>query len=44
MTPEEQKIIEEFNKNLFENQRDCPSEFIDILNDNFWDLIDDGNN
>lgn len=28
-----------FTKNLLENSRDIESEFVDIVNDNFWDLI-----
>jgi hypothetical protein len=36
---ERHKIIEDFYKELFENQEDCPQEFVDIFNDNFWDLI-----
>lgn len=26
-------------KNLLENSKDIESEFVDIVNDNFWDLI-----
>ncbi len=28
-----------FTKNLLENSKDIESEFVDIVNDNFWDLI-----
>lgn len=28
-----------FTKNLLENSRDIENEFVDIVNDNFWDLI-----
>ncbi|NJO88533.1 MAG: hypothetical protein HC831_05885 [Chloroflexia bacterium] len=28
-----------FTKKLLENSKDIDSEFVDIVNDNFWDLI-----
>jgi|SRR5690606_14981850 len=28
-----------FTKNLLENSKDIESEFVDIVNDNFWNLI-----
>ncbi len=28
-----------FTKNLLKNTKDIESEFVDIVNDNFWDLI-----
>ncbi len=28
-----------FTKNLLENSKDIESEFVDIVNDHFWDLI-----
>ena len=28
-----------FTKNLLENSKDIESEFVDIVNDNFWDLM-----
>jgi|GEM_PF-1293871 len=28
-----------FTQNLLENSKDIESEFVDIVNDNFWDLI-----
>lgn len=28
-----------FTKNLLDNSKDIESEFVDIVNDNFWDLI-----
>ncbi len=28
-----------FTKNLLENSKDIESEFVDIVNENFWDLI-----
>lgn len=36
---ERHKIIENFYKELFNKQEDCPKEIMDIFNDNFWDLI-----
>ena len=36
---ERHKIIDDFYNELFDNQEDCPEEFEDIFNDNFWDLI-----
>jgi len=40
MTLEKQQdILEKFYRELFDKQEDCPSEFVDIFNDNFWDLI-----
>lgn len=31
--------IVSFTQNLLENSQDIESEFVDIVNDNFWDLI-----
>ncbi len=33
------KIIVSFAQKVLENSKDIDSEFIDIVNDNFWDLI-----
>ena len=38
---EKKEIIENFAKNLIENQQDLPPECAKVLNDHFWDLIDD---
>jgi len=29
----------DFMERLYEKQENCPAEFTDIINDNFWDLI-----
>lgn len=32
-------IMTSFTQNLLENSKNIESEFVDIVNDNFWDLI-----
>ncbi len=32
-------IIVSFSKNVIENSKDIDSEFVEIVNNNFWDLI-----
>ena len=29
----------DFMERLYEKQENCPAEFTDIINDNFWELI-----
>ena len=36
---ERYKTIIEFSQKIFNNSRDIDSEFVDIVNENFWDLI-----
>jgi hypothetical protein len=38
---EQHEILMKFYKELFDNQEDCPQEFVDIFNENFWELLDD---
>ncbi len=33
------RIIIDFSKKILRNSKDMDSEFIDIVNENFWDLI-----
>ena len=37
------KVLEAYIKDIWAfriaNQKECPTEFIEIVNDNFWDLI-----
>jgi len=34
-----QKVLEEFCKKIIKEQEDCPKEFIDIVNEEFWNII-----
>ena len=34
-----QKIIKKFNTNFINSQKDIPEEFIDIVNQHFWEMI-----
>ncbi len=36
---EKENIILEFSNDLISNSSDIDSEFVDIVNDNFWDLF-----
>lgn len=36
---EKLQTIIDFSRKIIENSKDIDSEFVDIVNDNFWDLI-----
>jgi len=36
---EKKKTMISFTNDLLKNSKDIDSEFVDIVNDNFWDLI-----
>lgn len=40
-TKDELKIILNNINDIIENQQDMPEEYIDIVNEHFWDLFDD---
>lgn len=40
MTEEEEEALREFTKDMVENQKQIPSEFQQIINEHFWELVD----
>lgn len=40
MTAEEEKILKDFVADLVDKQKPCPPEFLELVNENFWDLVD----
>lgn len=40
-TKEKEKILRDFANKLVESQIDIPPEFQEVVNENFWDLLDD---
>lgn len=37
---EEEETLRDFTKDIVENQKPMPSEFQQIINEHFWDLVD----
>ncbi len=37
---EEEEALRDFTKDIVENQKPMPSEFQQIINEHFWDLVD----
>ncbi len=35
-----QKALKRFSKKVLESQQDIDSNFVEVVNNNFWDLID----
>jgi len=40
---EQLQIIEDFVSKMINSQKDVESEFLDVLDDNFWELIENEN-
>lgn len=37
---EEEEVLRKFTKDMVENQKQIPSEFQQIINEHFWELVD----
>ena len=44
MTEEEADIFSKFMEDLGNNQEDIPDDIQDLINENFWDLLDASTN
>ena len=40
LTDDEEKILQEFAEKLLENQEDLPPEFQKVIDDHFWELVE----
>ena len=36
----EQEILKEFIEHMVDNQKECPPEFRELINEHFWELVD----